>query len=85
MEEVSQVPGMQITKNREEGAISISRTDYAMSVLKEYWMAEFNWVYRTGTVKIKLNQLEGKLLDQVGTTFYQTINELLLLLGLYSR
>ena len=48
MGDVSMVPGVQITRDREAKTLTISQEYYAKSVLARFDMAEYNPVHTTG-------------------------------------
>ena len=58
-EDVSMVPGMQITRDREAKTLTISQEHYAKSVLARFGMAEYNPVHTTGAGAEVIPQATG--------------------------
>ena len=66
MDIVSRILGvMNVTRDREKGAIIISQKDYAEDVVQRYGMEGCNLAYTLGVgPKLSLNQVEKKLLNE---------------------
>ena len=86
MGDVSMVLGMQITRDREAKALTISQAHYAKSVLARSGMAGCNPVHTTGAgAELSLKQPGTMLLDSTGIQLYQTITESLMFLSQCTR
>ena len=84
--EVSLILGMKITRDRVNKTLSISQTDYAMSILERFGMQDCNPVSTPsyGT-ELSLNQPADSLLDEDGIKAYQSLVGCLLYLSRTSR
>ena len=65
--DVSKVLGMNVTRDRENGTITIDPKDYTEDILQRYGMTNCNVVFTPGVApKISLDQPAGRLLDEQG-------------------
>lgn len=65
MGEVSVVLGIQVTRDREKGTLTISQAHYTKSVLDMYGMGECTLVYTIGVgSEPSINLVEGSLLTE---------------------
>ena len=72
VQEVSQILGMSVTRDRDKGAITVSQKDYTEDVIQRYCMKGCNPTYATGVrPELSLNQAEEKLLNEEEKWCYQ--------------
>ena len=68
MGDISLILGMQVTRNRENGTVTIFQANYTRSVLEKYGMGECKPVNKPGAGKdLSLDQTEGNLLNRKAT------------------
>ena len=86
MGDVSLVLGMQITRDREAGTLTISQEHYTKSILVRFGMAGCNPVHTTGAgAELSIDQPDDLLLDPTGTELYQSITGSLMFLSQCTR
>ena len=74
MGDVSRVLGMNVTRDREEGIITINQKDYTEDIIQRYGMRGFNPAYTPGVgPELPLDQPEENLLNKEGKLRYQSI------------
>ena len=84
--EVSLILGMKITRDRVNKKLSISQTDYTLSILERFGMKDCNPVSTPNTGgELPLDQPEEALLDDDGIKVYQSLVGSLLYLSRTSR
>ena len=72
--DVSSVVGMNITCDREKGAITISQENDRENVVQRYGMEGYNLAYTPEVgPKLSLNQPENKLMNEENKRHYQVI------------
>ena len=86
MGDVSLVLGMQITRDREAGTLTISQEHYTKSILARFGMAGCDPVHTTGAgAEFSIDQPDDLLLDPTGTELYQSITGSLMFLSQCTR
>ena len=75
MGDVSGVLGMNVTRDRKEGTITINQKDYMEKIVQRYGMRGCNPAYTPGVGPelLSLGQTEEKLLNEEGKRRYQSI------------
>ena len=72
--DVSKVLGMNVTRDRENGTITIDQKDYTENVLERYGITKYNVAFSPGVgLEMSLNQPADRLLDEQGKQRYQSI------------
>ena len=72
--DVSRVVGMNVTCDREKGAITISQENYRENEVQRYGMEGYNLAYTPEVgPKLFLNQPENKLMNEEEKRHYQVI------------
>ena len=72
--DVSKVLGMNVTRDRENGTITIDQKDYAENILKRYGMTNCSVALTPGVgQEISLDQPEDRLMNEQGKQRYQFI------------
>ena len=67
-----QILGMSVTRDREEGAITISQKGYTEDVVQSYGLEGCNSAHNPGLgLELSLNKPEKKLLNEVEKRYYQ--------------
>ena len=78
--------GMQITRDRDAGTLTISQEHYTKSLSARFGMAVCNPVHPTGAgTALHLDQPDHTLLDPTGTEIYQSITGSLMFLSRCTR
>ena len=74
MGNVSRVLGMNVTRDREEGTITINQKDYTEDIVQRSGMLGCNPAYTPGVeAELSLDQPEENLLNEEGKRRYQLI------------
>ena len=72
--DVSKVLGMIVTRDREDGTITINQKDYTEDIVQRYGMWDCNPAYNPGVgPELSLDQPEENLLNEEGKRRYQSI------------
>ena len=80
--DVSKVLGMNVTRDRENGTITIDQRDYTEDILERYGMTNCNVAFTPGIgPEISLDQPTDRLLDEQAKQWYQSIAGALLYLA----
>ena len=75
VQEFSQILGMNVTRNHEKGAITISQKDYTEDVVQRDGVEGCNPAYTPGVgPELSLNQPDEKVLNEEKKRHYQAIN-----------
>ena len=83
--DVSKILGMNVTRDRENGTITIDQKDYT-AILERYGMKNCNVAFTPGVgPEISLDQPAERLLDEQGKQRYQSIADALMYLAQISR
>ena len=86
MGDVSRILGMNVTRDREKGTITINQKDYMEDVVQRYDMKGCNPAYTPGVgPELSLNQPEEKLLNEKEKRRYQAITGAVLYLAQVTR
>ena len=84
--DVSKVLGMNVTRERENGTITIDQKEYAEDILERYGMTNCDVAFTPGAgPEISLDQPADRLLNEKGKQRYQSIAGALLYLAQVSR
>ena len=84
--DVSKVLGMNVTRDRENGTITIDQKNYTEDILERYGMTNCNVAFTPGDgPEISLDQPADRLLDEQGNQQYQSIAGALMYLAQVSR
>ena len=86
MGEVSRILGMEVTRDYDEGALTITQTSYVDNILERFRMQDANDAHTPGYMpELSAEQLEDKLLGAETTKLYQSITGDLLYLAQCTR
>ena len=86
MGDVSRILGMNVTRDREKGAITISQKDYTKDVVQRYGMESCNPAYTPEIgPELSLNQPDEKLLNEEEKQRYQAITGAVMYLAQVTR
>ena len=84
--EVSLALGMDVTRDREKGTVTIAQDGYTKFLLERYGMEDCNPTYTPGVGReLFLNQPEEKLLDKEDKQHFQVITGSVMFLGQATR
>ena len=86
LRDVSKVLGMNVTRDRENGTITIDQKDHTEGILKRYGMTSCNVAFTPGVgPEISLHQPADRLPDEQGKHWYQSTAGALMYLAQVSR
>ena len=85
MGDVSRILGMNVTLNRENGAITISRKYYTEDGIQCYGIARYNVYTPAVGPELSLNQSEDKVLNEEEKRHYRVITEAVMYLAQVAR
>ena len=84
--DVSRILGMNVTRDREKGTVTINQKNYTEDVVQRYGMKGCNPAYTPGVgPKLSLNQPEEKLLNEEEKRRYQAITGAVMYLAQVTR